>query len=246
MSALNPKWLINFENEKESCRKPDLHLKTALPCGIWGSDLLGRGKPQRRFKYLMIKTLLIEVKPGHHHSGWTEIQQMFMLDILKTWFSNQSWRETHLNLRTLIWQPLAQEFSHSAMQRTSNCFWFTGIQSPSILTLLLPSNLNIHLWKANDYNRFSWLKSGEFSATKRLFQKQRPMSNYSVLFHGEGGRIQPAPLHLDGDVEQVVVAFAPAKNGNEIPHIKNVNQFINVRYVLLEYTQILSTQSELS
>lgn len=49
---------------------------------------------------------------------------------------------------------------------------------------------------------------------KWLFKKRQWESNYSLLFHWEGWRVQSTLLHLDGDVEQVVVAFTPAKHSS--------------------------------
>ena len=46
---------------------------------------------------------------------------------------------------------------------------------------------------------------------KRLFKKHRWMSNDAFFFRREGRRVQSTLLHLDGDVEQVVVAFTPTQ-----------------------------------
>lgn len=59
----------------------------------------------------------------------------------RPWFqSSQTWLEKHLNLRTLIWQLLTHELSHSASQCSFRFFQIAGIQSPSTLNLPLPSN----------------------------------------------------------------------------------------------------------
>lgn len=48
------------------------------------------------------------------------------------------------------------------------------------------------------------------------------MSNDSIFFLREGRRVQSTLLHLDGDVEKVVVALTPANRRNEKRNLRLV------------------------
>lgn len=85
--------------------------------------------------------------------------------------------------------------------------WITTLDMP------LPSNFikfesSLHAGMKGKLLQFAQLIELHWHFwNKCIFKKHQGISNYAFFFHWEGSRVQSALLHLDSDVEEVVIAF---------------------------------------
>lgn len=165
-----------------------------------------------------ISFLLIEVKVVNHHYRSIEMHAMFMPD-------TQGLDFTALRLKKescWTWGPWSDSCSLMNCP-TVLCSAPPGASGSQAFNLLQPWICPYHQISSNLKQtcvKGKWLQSvllielGWPFCNRRLFLKKKKhqwMSNYSFFFRWEGWRVQSALLHLNGDLEQVVVAFTPAK-----------------------------------
>lgn len=136
------------------------------------------------------------------------------------WHTPRPWFQCRTNLNRKAFEPDDHDLTAAHSWVVPQCFaaylqvlpdhrHSISLNSESALTIKFHQIWSRPAWKANDYNLLIELRWP--FCNKCLFKKHQRMSNYSFFSHWEGWSVQATLLHLDGDVEQVVVAFTPTK-----------------------------------